>query len=119
MRGYKISWTRRRRSSCPGRLPAAEAVPKDSPPTRAGQWRDPLSALWGDWSGGANPNLSQPAEVTAGISENAQPIAGSSAVPRDSTSVLLEVLARSMTQLQDMQTKTLQKGLEEDILQRR
>ena len=95
-------------------VPTAEAVPKDPPPTRAGQWRDPLSALWGDWSGGANTNLPQPEEVTTGIGENAQPIAGSSAGPRDSTSVLLEVRARSMTQLQDMQTKTLQKGLEED-----
>ena len=75
-------------------------------------WRGTLGALWGERA----ESRPQPVEdfVEEQGNEQAQRNHGGGNTYQDSTNTMLEVLARSMTQLQDMQAKTLQKNLDED-----
>ena len=87
--------------------------PDQLPHPRAASWTDPLGALWGDWRPRREKHVEDDQPVAAA---QTQAPAGSSVKDsfHESTNAMLDVLARSMTQLQDMQAKTLQKNLDDD-----
>ena len=87
--------------------------PDQVPHHRAASWRDPLGALWGDWGPRGEKHIERDQPVTAA---QAKAPAASSVKDsfHESANAMLDVLARSMTQLQDMQAKTLQKNLDDD-----
>ena len=94
-----------------------EADPQDDPgvlpKTGAEAWRAPLGALWNELSGKRSPEVATSrAEPLPGGS--AQTVGGGIAQQPDSTNAMMEILARSMSQLQDIQARSLQKGLDDE-----
>ena len=93
--------------------PRGELRPGDVPRQDPDPWRGPLGALWNEWTGKGNLEASDIREDVR--SRNPAPMLGESdPQPADSTGAMLEILARSMSQLQDMQARTLQKGLDDE-----
>ncbi|OLP78092.1 Retrovirus-related Pol polyprotein from transposon TNT 1-94 [Symbiodinium microadriaticum] len=83
------------------------------PKTGAEAWRAPLGALWNELSGKRSPEVATSrAEPLPGGS--AQTVGGGIAQQPDSTNAMMEILARSMSQLQDIQARSLQKGLDDE-----
>ena len=87
--------------------------PDQAPQPRTTAWRDPPGALWGDWGPRREKQVEdeQPATAAQAKAPSASSVKDSF---HESTNAMLDVLARSMTQLQDMQAKTLQKNLDDD-----
>ena len=83
------------------------------PQADQGRWRDPLSALWGDWSG-KGPQQGPLAQVDEVESMQAQAPNPVPTTTPDSTAAMFDILTRSLTQLQDIQARSLQKGLDDE-----
>ena len=87
--------------------------PAPQPQPRPNPWRDPIGALFEDWSQRRVPPMES-------LQEEPQPGDGvigedrEQATTQDQTTLMLQALTKSMTQLQDMQVKSLQKTLDED-----
>ena len=96
-----------------------QPLPRGDPPVphppSSDAWRDPLGALWDEITARRSTTtvLEQSVDAAVGI-PNPTSGPGALRVAEDSTTAMLEALTKSMTQLQEMQVKSLQKGLDDD-----